>query len=151
MREKILQALRNQGFLYEEQDSGDVAFHKGIANIVCEFDKRNPQYFELVMYGLFEEGTYSKEDTFAIINEVNNRFKYVKAYMLDSFCNISYETQLSMDADVEHIEALICHMATIMEKVWYHTHDISRNYERISDGEDDEPDDDTEDTEEKGE
>ena len=134
MKETILEAFRELGFVMEQiEDSDHYKFEFEGRNYIWMYNEDDESFLNIVLPSLLpitEEGTIG---FYQLMDNVNSTVKYVKAYKLNDALWLFYERELMGE---ENLEKSINHMILRLEATSNYIKDLINSLEDSDDDDD---------------
>lgn len=135
MKETILEAFRELGFVMEQiEDSDHYKFEFEGRNYIWMYNEDDESFLNIVLPSLLpitEEGAIG---FYQLMDNVNSTVKYVKAYKLNDALWLFYERELMGEEDLERS---INHMILRLEATANYIKDLINSLEDSDDDEED--------------
>lgn len=107
MQEKIMEALKNQGFRLEKEGEMGYCFEYEALGLLYLPNENDDTFLNLAVPNIWEADGEQVTEAYAVVNQINVSLKYVKAYMLGCRMWLVYEREL---LDNEDLEEIVAHM-----------------------------------------
>lgn len=115
MKEKILAAFDNLGFILKETESLGYSFNYEGINFLYMYNKDDEDFLNISVPGIYELEDNSKERYEELKENINSTLKYVKAYTFGDSLWLFYERDLLDNEDLEEvIRRMILHLASAL-------------------------------------
>lgn len=111
MKEKILEALRELGFKYEESDESGYMFHYEGINLLLLYNENDEEFLNISVPCIYDFEDGNALAFCALSEKINSTLKYVKAYMLGGSMWLFYERELLGNDDLPQlISRMVLHL-----------------------------------------
>lgn len=107
MQEKVMEALKNQGFKLEKEGEMGYSFEYESLGLLYLPSENDDTFLNLAVPSIWEGDGEQVAEAYAVVNQINASLKYVKACMLGSRMWLFYEREL---LDSEDLEEIVAHM-----------------------------------------
>ena len=107
MQEKVMEALKNQGFKLEKEGEMGYSFEYESLGLLYLPNENDDTFLNLAVPNIWEGDGEQVTEAYAVVNQINTSLKYVKAYMLGCRMWLFYEREL---LDNEDLEEIVAHM-----------------------------------------
>lgn len=107
MQEKVMEALKNQGFKLEKEGEMGYSFEYESLGLLYLPSENDDTFLNLAVPNIWEADGEQVTEAYAVVNQINTSLKYVKAYMLGCRMWLFYEREL---LDNEDLEEIVAHM-----------------------------------------
>lgn len=112
MKEKILEAFGDLGFMLEETEGMGYSFNYEGLNLLYMYNENDEEFFSIALPGIIEVEEGKLLQTCGLLEKINSSLKYVKAYMIGNSVWLFYEHELLGNEDLKMI---IPHMILHLE------------------------------------
>lgn len=144
MKEMILEKFKALGFEMEELGSLGYGFRYEGTNFIYMSSKDDEEFLSLAIPGVVEKDEVDDETFYKLMDTVNSKRKYVKAYLFGDDMWLFYERELIGEEDLKMV---LAHMIVSLEASLRYLRRVQRNAEKDTDTTDDS--DETESTDSK--
>lgn len=108
MKEKVLDALDKLNIKLEQTNETDCSFNYNGHTLSCVYGNDNERILRIIVSEICVYGNLDTTQIFPILNEINSRWRYIKAYSLGESLCLSYERELSPnDKDLTPVISLM--------------------------------------------
>lgn len=111
MKEKIVEALRDLGFILEEVSGIGYHFKFEAVNMFY-LNSEDEKFVSIIVPGIFETEHSDMEVVYKTMEKVNSTLKYVKAYLWNDSITLTYEREMF---DEENLEEMLDSMIVQLE------------------------------------
>ena len=112
MKEKILEAFRALGFQLEEVEVLGYSFKYEGLHFLYMYNERHEEFLSIALPGIFDVEKERMLKVYTLLERINSKLKYVKAYMFGKGVWLFYERELIGD---ENLVKVISHMIRHLE------------------------------------
>lgn len=102
MKEKIVEALRDLGFILEEVSGIGYHFKFEAVNMFY-LNSEDEQFVSIIVPGIFETEHSDMEVVYKTMEKVNSTLKYVKAYLWNDSITLTYEREMFGEENLEEM------------------------------------------------
>ena len=102
MKEKIVEALRDLGFILEEVSGIGYHFKFEAVNMFY-LNSEDEQFVSIIVPGIFETENSDMEVVYKTMEKVNSTLKYVKAYLWNDSITLTYEREMFGEENLEEM------------------------------------------------
>lgn len=103
MKEKILEAMKELGFITEEAEGLGYSFsYEGLNYLYLPVDE-DEEFLNISIPGFCDVDENNPEATNALVNKINSTLKYVKTYVFGDSLWLFYERELIGDEDLKQV------------------------------------------------
>lgn len=134
MKEKVLEALSNMGFQVEEREDGNVyLFTYEGANFLYLHSDDDEDFLNICLPGIEEIGDNINR-ALALMDLINSRLKFLKAYRMGDSIWLFYERELLGEDDLQSIiERMIIRLETGLGQARLIAAEIDKNFSETYD------------------
>ncbi len=111
MKEKIVEALRDLGFILEEVSGIGYHFKFEAVNMFY-LNSEDEKFVSIIVPGIFETENSDMDVVYKTMEKVNSTLKYVKAYLWNDSITLTYEREMF---DEENLEEMLGSMIVQLE------------------------------------
>lgn len=102
MKEKIVEALRDLGFILEEVSGIGYHFKFEAVNMFY-LNSEDEKFVSIIVPGIFETEHSDMEVVYKTMEKVNSTLKYVKAYLWNDSITLTYEREMFGEENLEEM------------------------------------------------
>ena len=102
MKEKIVEALRDLGFILEEVSGIGYHFKFEAVNMFY-LNSEDEKFVSIIVPGIFETENSDMEVVYKTMEKVNSTLKYVKAYLWNDSITLTYEREMFGEENLEEM------------------------------------------------
>ena len=102
MKEKIVEALRDLGFILEEVSGIGYHFKFEAVNMFY-LNSEDEQFVSIIVPGIFETENSDMDVVYKTMEKVNSTLKYVKAYLWNDSITLTYEREMFGEENLEEM------------------------------------------------
>ena len=102
MKEKIVEALRDLGFILEEVSGIGYHFKFEAVNMFY-LNSEDEKFVSIIVPGIFEKEHSDMEVVYKTMEKVNSTLKYVKAYLWNDSITLTYEREMFGEENLEEM------------------------------------------------
>ena len=102
MKEKIVEALRDLGFILEEVSGIGYHFKFEAVNMFY-LNSEDEQFVSIIVPGIFETEHSDMDVVYKTMEKVNSTLKYVKAYLWNDSITLTYEREMFGEENLEEM------------------------------------------------
>ena len=102
MKEKIVEALRDLGFILEEVSGIGYHFKFEAVNMFY-LNSEDEKFVSIIVPGIFETENNDMEVVYKTMEKVNSTLKYVKAYLWNDSITLTYEREMFGEENLEEM------------------------------------------------
>lgn len=102
MKEKIVEALRDLGFILEELSGIGYHFKFEAVNMFY-LNSEDEKFVSIIVPGIFETEHSDMEVVYKTMEKVNSTLKYVKAYLWNDSITLTYEREMFGEENLEEM------------------------------------------------
>lgn len=102
MKEKIVEALRDLGFILEEVSG--IGYHFKFESVnMFYLNSEDEKFVSIIVPGIFETEHSDMEVVYKTMEKVNSTLKYVKAYLWNDSITLTYEREMFGEENLEEM------------------------------------------------
>jgi hypothetical protein len=113
MKEKLLEAFGNMGFMLKEVENMGYSFSYEETNLLFMYNENDEDFLNIAIPGIYEIEEGKMLQVCALLEKINSTLKYVKAYILGGSVWLFYERELF--GDEEDLMSIISRMILNLE------------------------------------
>ena len=102
MKEKIVEALRDLGFILEEVSGIGYHFKFEAVNMFY-LNSEDEKFVSIIVPGIFETENSDMDVVYKTMEKVNSTLKYVKAYLWNDSITLTYEREMFGEENLEEM------------------------------------------------
>lgn len=146
MKERILEALKDLGFITEYAEGFGYSFgYEGSSYLYIPIDD-DDEFLNISIPGICDVDKDNPEATNALVNKINSTLKYVKSYVIGDTVWLFYERELLEDDDLKMV---LSHMIVRLDTSLFHARRMMSEAATTDEGDDGEEITDTDEREEE--
>ena len=108
MKEKVLEAFGKLNIKLEQTDDTACSFNLNGHTLSCVYGNDNERVLRIIVPEICNYGNLEATQIFPILNRINSRWRYIKAYSIGESMCLSYERELCQnDVDLTPVMSLM--------------------------------------------